>query len=254
MRQPVLAAHRWPNNAALIRDVARLRYLRKDWVTLDPTYGRGNWWKLWRPDTLICHDLYNLDGIDFRQLPEPDECFDAIAYDPPYVSVGGRKTTSMPGMHDAYGLTAAPRTPAELQTMIDDGLKEMMRVLKPGGVCLVKCQDYVSSGKLWIGTHHTLTHALDVGFRCVDRFEHIGTPRPQPKRKRADGERVRQHHARRNLSTLFVLERPKQRRTRIVDTWAPSEGEPERTTSSRRSTKSLTTTTKRKIRVRHKTS
>jgi hypothetical protein len=67
------------------------------------------------------------------------------------------------------------------------------------GIVLVKCQDYISSGKLWPGTHPTLTCALDLGFRFEDRFEHVmANPRPQPLRKQ-------QVHAHRNLSTLFVF-------------------------------------------------
>lgn len=47
------------------------------------------------------------------------------------------------------------------------------------------------------GTHYTLTHALELGLVLVDRFEHIGRPRPQSQK--------RQVHARRNLSTQLVL-------------------------------------------------
>ena len=198
---PVLAATAWPSNAEMVVDLVRLGYLRSEWRTLDPTYGRGAWWRKWRPDQLVTHDLA-LDGIDFTQLPEDDATFDAVAFDPPYVATGGRATTTMPEFASRYGMTVAPRTPALLQDLIDVGLKEIARVLRPRGLVLVKCQDYVSSGKLWIGTHHTLSAALSIGFTVVDRLEHVGRPRPQP------GGR-RQVHARRNLSTLFVLRAPK---------------------------------------------
>lgn len=212
----ILAAYEWSSNATLIEAVAHLGYLRKEWLTLDPTYGRGVWWKNWRPDRLVTHDLNNLDGVDFRQLPEEDATFDAIAYDPPYVCVGGRTTTGLPDFHDRFGLTEAPRSPADLQDLINAGLKEMVRVLRPrrrgedGPYLLVKCQDYISSGKLWIGTHHTLSAAIDAGLEPVDRFEHITHPRPQPSnRTRKDGKPSVQVHARRNLSTLFVFRGPK---------------------------------------------
>lgn len=198
---PVLAATTWNSNAELIEDCARLGYLRAEWRTLDGTYGRGIWWKNWRPDELVTHDIA-LDGVDFRRLPEADEFFDAIAFDPPYVSVGGRKTTTIPDFHDRFGLTDAPTSPAGVQQLINDGLDEMYRVLRRRGILLVKNQDYVSSGKLWPGTHYTLTHALSLGLELVDRLEHIGSPRPQP-------AHVRQVHARRNLSTLFVFRRPR---------------------------------------------
>lgn len=213
----ILAATAWRTNAELIRDVAALGYLDKEVVTLDPTYGRGKWWSLWRPFTLIAHDLYTLDGVDFRQLPEEDGSVGQVAYDPAYVCPGGRATSTLPDFNDRFGLSMTPRTPAALQEMNDAGLKECLRVVAPGGVVLVKAQDYVWSGRLQLGTHWTLSHALAVGFTVVDRLEHIGHARAQPggrTREGPNGERVptRQQHARRNLSTLFVLRAPRRRR------------------------------------------
>ena len=199
----ILAADNWPTNGELIRDVASL-YWDKDVLTLDPTYGRGRWWTHWTPTKLHWSDI-RADGhhqADFRNLKYKNGQFRQIAYDPPYVSVGGRKTTSLPDLHDRYGLTDAPTSPARLQTLINEGLTEMRRVCAPKGTVFCKCQDYISSGKLWPGTHHTLTHAFALGFNLLDRLEHFGSPRPQPPGRR-------QVHARRNLSTLFVLEAPK---------------------------------------------
>lgn len=195
----VLAATRWTTNAEMIEACAELGYLRREWLTLDPTYGRGIWWKKWAPERLICTDR---DTVDFRALPYPEASFDAVVFDPPYVCVGGRTTTGTPDMHDRYGLTDAPTSPAKLQRYINAGLTECARVVKPRGPVLVKCQDYVSSGKLWIGTHHTLTHGLVLGLELVDRLEMITSPRPQPPGRR-------QVHARRNLSTLFVFQAPR---------------------------------------------
>lgn len=193
-----MAATRWATNAHLIADCARLGYLRAEWITLDPTYGSGTWWKQWRPDLLTVHNR-DLDGSDFRSLPcWDDNTFDAIAYDPPYVSKGGRATSGIKEMDRRYGQEDAPATPALLQDLINDGLTEMARIVKPKGIVLVKCQDYISSGKLWIGTHHTLCHALDLGFTVIDRMEMVTSPRPQPPDRR-------QVHARRNLSTLLVF-------------------------------------------------
>lgn len=203
----ILAAHQWKTNGELIADVAKL-YLSADMVMLDPTYGRGLWWTVWRPDTLVTHT--KVDGYDFRKMPEADGTFDAVAFDPPYVAMGGRKTSKLPDFMDRFGLEDAPATPAGLQQDINDGLAEVHRVLRRKGIALVKCQDYISSGKLWPGTHHTLATALALGFTLVDRFEHVGHVRAQPggrTRRGKNGERVAstQVHARRNLSTLFVL-------------------------------------------------
>lgn len=195
----VLAATEWRSNAELIEDVHLLGYIGADDRVLDPTYGRGVWWRRWRPRDLVVHDLA-MDGVDFRALPYSDASFDVVAFDPPYVSVGGRRTSGMVDMLGRYGLTDAPRSPSALQDMINSGLAEAARVVRPGGVVLVKCQDYVSSGRLWIGTHWTLSQGIALGLELVDRLEHVGRARPQPSGRR-------QVHARRNLSTLLVFRR-----------------------------------------------
>lgn len=228
MTGPVLAAHRWPTNAHLIEDVARLGYLRAGDVTLDPTFGEGVWWKRWSPETLIKHGP-ELDGVDFRALPEDSGSVDAAAYDPPYVCVGGRSTSGLTEFFARYGLGDAPRTPALLQALINEGLRECTRVVRPGGIILVKCADYVWSGHFWAGTHRTLSWAeWPLQLELVDRFEFIGNVRAQPKRTRKHAAckgagcddcvegRVpsEAQHARRNLSTLFVLRKPTPRRAK----------------------------------------
>lgn len=210
-KNPVLACNNWTSNAELIADCAKLGYLKKEWITLDPTYGDGIWWKKWRPDRLVTHDL-KLDGTDFRHLDYDDETFEAIAYDAPYVAPGGRETTKIEEMYDRYGMAGAPKTPKLLQHLINDGLTEMNRLIVPGHYILAKCQDYTSSGHMWLGTLHTANHGLSLGLELWDRFEHWGGTRPQPARTRKDGNPVVQQHARRNLSTMLVFRKKRPRR------------------------------------------
>lgn len=240
----VLAAHAWASNAELIEAVHQLGFIADDDLVYDATYEKGIWWKVFRPARLITANLGEAGSAvadlhaDFRRAPFADGTFDVVAYDPPYVCIGGRKTTTMPQFHQRYGTLTTPKTPADLQTLIDRGLHEMLRIVKPGGIVLVKCQDYISSGKLWIGTHHTLTWALDIGFTLEDRLEHISGTRAQPKNRTrkcapckgtgvlavvgddelpcSDCEGLgrlasEQQHARRNLSTLFVLRAPRRK-------------------------------------------
>lgn len=235
---PVLAATPWPSNADLIADVHRLGYLRDTDHVLDPTFENGVWWQRWRPAQLTTHHRAK-DGSDFRALPYPDATFDAIAFDPPYVCPGGRSTSTIPEMHERYGMAEGGfddpdfRTPAELQAIIDAGLTEMVRLVRPartkrqGGIILVKCQNYVWSGELFPGAEFTLRHAWSLGLVLVDRFELLTKPGPQPTVDRSCLHKPRhrrnecpelvevprpQQHARRNLSTLFVLRRPKETR------------------------------------------
>lgn len=209
----VLGAKAWRTNAAMIADVARLGYLKKSDVVLDPTYGRGKWWTVWRPDNLAETDLTT--GTDFRALPFPRAMFDAAVFDPPYVCTGGRATSTLTDFYSRYGLTEAPTSPEALQLMINGGLAELARVVKPATASephyvLVKCANYVSSGKLWLGVHRTTQAALELGYTVQDQLIFVGHARSQPKRKRKDGQPVRQHHARANWSTLLVLETPRR--------------------------------------------
>ena len=45
----IYSTQAWPTNAAMIADVARLGYLKDTDVILDPTYGKGAWWRVWAP-------------------------------------------------------------------------------------------------------------------------------------------------------------------------------------------------------------
>lgn len=203
----ILAAQQWKNNAELVADLFELGYLDDDVAVLDPTFEGGKWWTVRTPAQLVGHrfgdqvlgDDGELRPWDFTDTHYPDDYFDRIAYDPPYVAKGGRKTSGIVEMDERYGQVDCPATPALLQELIDNGLTEMHRICRPDGLVFVKCQDYVSSGKLWPGSHLTLTHALELDFELVDRLEHVkAAPGPQPPGRR-------QVHARRNVSTLFVL-------------------------------------------------
>lgn len=206
--EPVCAATPWRTNAELIKAVCtRLSYITTTDRVLDPTYGRGVWWNRWRPNQLVTNDIDptrdTMFHEDFRAMHFTPGTFDAIAFDPPYSATGGIATSTIRGYLERYG--RAPSTPQEIQTQINDGLTEMHRLVRAGGVVLVKCQSYVWSGKLWLGAHYTLAHALGLGFEVCEILHHTGRARPQPARRMADGTVAPQRHARQNYSTLYVL-------------------------------------------------
>lgn len=175
----MLAAHRWTDNGEMMIEVAQL-WLDREMKSMDVTYGEGIWWKHWKPRRLVKHDMEKLDGVDFRHLPHRSNSFELVAYDPPYVAPGGRKTSTIKKFNKQYGLETIPKSPALAQAYIDDGLTEVHRVLRSGGIALVKCMNYVSSGKLWLGYKHTMDHALSLGFEVLDIFYFVGDARPQP--------------------------------------------------------------------------
>lgn len=195
----ILAADTYATNADLICAVRDLGYINDGSHGLDVTYGKGTWWKKWAPRSLAGRDIA-IDGTDFRRLPYVDNAFDFVAFDPPYVAVGGRKTSTIGGFNDAYGLVDVPKTPYELHDMMVDGLLEAHRVLKPKGLVLFKCMNYVTSGKYHPQAYDALRAVTPEFFRLKDQLIHLRKPGPQPKRE------GRQMHARANYSFLFVLE------------------------------------------------
>ena len=196
MTAPILAATNWASNAELIIDAHRLGYIGDR--VLDPTYGRGNWWKLWQPVELVTHDI-RIDGVDFRDLPD-DGLFDTIAFDPPYVPQGGRATSTTQEFLDRYGLVEVPSTHGELLDLIVEGMVEFKRHLKPGGTVLVKCMSFVYGGKWRPLPRLIANHAEKMKYRQIDELVHLRSPGPQPARDR-------QLTARRNYSLMMVFRR-----------------------------------------------
>lgn len=195
----ILGATQWSTNGAMIADVHRLGYITDLDRVLDPTYGRGRWWTEYLPQHLTAHDL-KTDGVDFRRLPEAAGSFDVVAFDPPYIAPGGRTTSTTPDFNDRYGLVDVPKTPDSVTALILAGVVEFHRVLRPDGLLLLKCMNYVSGGRYRPAAYDVLRGAEQIGFRLVDELVHLRHPGPQPSRDR-------QHHARRNYSLLFVLRR-----------------------------------------------
>ena len=189
----IYAAQKWPTNAHMIKDAARLGYLRKDWLTYDPTYGLGNFWTEWRPTKLIYDDKYTLDGADFRQIPFNGDTFDAVVFDPPY------KLNGTPSPEEKrYGVEVPTRW-QDRMTLIRDGVAECARVTKRKGFLLVKCMDQVVSGKVVWQTDEVTRWAKLAGMTKVDRLDLLTNPRPQP--------HSRQLHARRNSSALLIFQK-----------------------------------------------
>ncbi len=197
----VFAISKAKNNAELIEECAQLGYLHKDWVTLDPTWGDGRFWANWMPDTLIPLDLDRSKSpsglaVDFRDIRwKPKGGYDAVVFDPPYKYSG---TPALGKFDERYGIQKYQRW-QDREQMILDGISECVRVLRPRGFLLVKCQDQVSSGEVRWQTFTFTKHAESRGCRLVDHFL-LPSYRPQPKG-------TSQKHARRNYSSLLVLQK-----------------------------------------------
>jgi hypothetical protein len=123
-----------------------------------------------------------------------------------------------------------------VHAMNAQGLGEAARICKPGGFVMTKCADYISSGRLQLASHWMLAAGLELGLRVHDKLTHVGHVRAQPayttciecggdggdhatgrpcERCGGVGEMERKVvHARQNASTLWVFQRPPERKKR----------------------------------------
>ena len=195
----ILAINKWASNADLIADCARLGYLDESWRVLDPTYGYGTFWQVWRPKRLIGFDIdpaKSLTGysVDFTDLPMEDRQVDAVVFDPPYKLNGNPSDTA--GMDERFGVHTYTGW-RDRMDLIRRGARECARVADRH--LLVKCQDQVVSGKIRWQTRVIAEEVEALGFGQRDRFDFLSYRAQPPGRK--------QNNAHRCSSQLLVFER-----------------------------------------------
>lgn len=200
----IMAADRFGTNTQLMQTVEALGYFDHRGTSIDVTWGRGKWWKHVKPPNLIAHDKYTLDGVDYLNLPERDGSVTLAAFDPPYISPGGRTTSTMTDFNNRYGVDRVARTPHLLDAEVERALRELWRVLEPGGIVLHKTANYITSGKLHLSQIDAINSGIAIGFKLDEMLLHVGNVRAQP-----SGRKVR--HARQNVSYLLVWRKPGRR-------------------------------------------
>ncbi|HEY7821637.1 MAG TPA: hypothetical protein VIG24_02325, partial [Acidimicrobiia bacterium] len=156
-------------NAELMAAIAPL-YLSGS--VLDVTYGKGKWWDKVKPSPFVAHDLHTLDGVDFRDLPEPDRSFDTVCFDPPYVASGGESSAKLGDQFQkAYGIGHKRAAGSDLDALIVGGLTECLRVA--WRFVLVKCMEFAGGGSRFKDIPHLVTStALDAGWVKHDQIVH----------------------------------------------------------------------------------
>lgn len=183
------------SNSDLIASIAPL-YLTGG--VLDVTYGRGMWWRRFTPEPFARHDI-EIDGVDFRALPEADSSWDTVCFDPPYVPRQGKADATTAGdqeFRNRFGL-AESRGGVDLKQLIDAGLAECSRVARHW--VLAKANDYTNGKQFHLGHLRIINEAERLGLRVHDLIIHASGTGP------GGGQIHQVRRARRAHSYLIVL-------------------------------------------------
>src|SRR5438874_244664 len=146
----IFSAHQGTNDD-VFPQVLKL-YVPKGSTVADVTYGKGVFWKkIEKTDyELKATDLK--DGIDCGKLPYKDATIDCVVFDPPYMHTpGGTAHQNHQNFESYYYNNGTSHSEKKYHEAVLDlyfrGSSEAYRVLRPGGVFIVKCQDEVCANK-----------------------------------------------------------------------------------------------------------
>lgn len=166
----------------------------------DATYSKGVFYKRLPPPIYkfdLVPQVKGVEQADARHLPLADESIGSLVFDPPF-KAGNSKVKGIIEQR----FTAFPSM-LHLWDFYRDALVEFMRVLRPRGIAIFKCQDTVSSGTNWASHYQVEKYAEEVGFAFLDLFilqarSVIWSPNMS-----------NQKHARKSHSFIFVFQKPR---------------------------------------------
>lgn len=193
-------------SADLFPDILRL-YVPVGGIVADTTYGQGVFWRQVPSGLYDVRGTDLMHGVDARALPYGDRSLDAVVFDPPWLPASSGETyESTDGsrhFEDRYrnnaredgGLTYTDA----ILSLYSEAAVEALRVLKPGGVYIVKAQDQVHANKQWFLHAELLVLLRLMGFLPEDLFVLVRPNRPGVSRL------LRQAHARKSHSYFLVF-------------------------------------------------
>jgi hypothetical protein len=207
--QITLSAH-IGDNSEIFTKILDL-HVPKGATVADVTYGKGVFWKKVNPQDyrVVRSDIQ--DGVDCRDLPYWKNSLDCIILDPPYMEGLYRKDKGHMaggGSHQAFrehysnGEATNGDGPKWHNAVLDMYFRagrEAHRVLKPGGVLIVKCQDEVSANTQRLTHVEIIVKYEELGFYAKDLFVVVRTNAPCITRL------IKQVHARKNHSYFLVF-------------------------------------------------
>jgi len=149
-------------------------------------------------------------GVDCKRLPYPPDDLDCVVFDPPYMHTpGGSAHVGHQNFEAYYQNNAANSVKKYHEAVLDLYFKaasEAWRVLRKGGIYIVKCQDEVCANRQRL-THVELINELaKYGFVVEDLFVVVRNGKP------GVSYILQQAHARKNHSYFLVFLKPNGKR------------------------------------------
>lgn len=212
MSDPILAFAGRKKNEDLIVALRDLGWLDAASRTLDPTFGKGRFWKLWQPDDLVRTDIVprlspdtpRRKGLDATRLHSHfGQEFDVVVIDGPY-KLNGKPSAGGPADSDEdYGVHVPARW-QDRYALLENMMRSGVQVLKPKERgkkkprLLFKCQDQVVSGQKRFQSVDFALLGRELGLRLADTL-YVEGYREQPAGRT-------QKHAQQDFSVMLVFE------------------------------------------------
>ena len=192
------------NNSEIFPEVLSL-YVPDGSMVADVTYGKGVFWKNVPAKKYRLHHTDLVNGIDCRHLPYADASFDCIVLDPPYMHTPGGTAHSSHQNFEGYyknngtGNETGEKYHEAVLALYYKASAEALRVLRPSGFFIVKCQDEVCANKQRLTHVELINECSRIGFIVEDLFVLTRNNRPGMSRV------IKQVHARKNHSYFLVF-------------------------------------------------
>ncbi len=181
-------------------------YVKPSSTVADVTYGKGVFWRQ------VPEGAYNLlpsdlaDGIDCRNLPYADQSIDCVVFDPPYMHTPGGTAHQNHQNYEGYYKNNQTSSEKKYHEAVLDlyftAAQEAWRVLRVGGIYVVKCQDEVCANIQRLTHVEIINELQQQGYVAEDLF--VVTRRSKPGVSRI----LTQAHARKNHSYFLVFLKP----------------------------------------------
>lgn len=179
-------------------------YVAQGSIIADITYGKGVFWNR------VDRTQYRIEasdltaGTDCRCLPHKDSSIDCVVFDPPYMHTpGGSAHVGHQNYEQYYKNNGACNGQKKYHDAIlelyYETAPEAKRILRPGGIFIVKCQDEVCANQQRLTHVEIINHYAQLGFVAEDLFVLMRRNKPGVSRM------IKQAHARKNHSYFIVF-------------------------------------------------